>query len=68
MRPANESPAPLAGGNRAGNSSGVTLVDCHKPHANATDFAALYIARRYQLPLPMAKIIAGLAQIGERLA
>ena len=58
----------------AGERRGVAFQDggipaeCHKPHAIATDFAALYIARRYRLPLPMARIVAGLAQIGERLA
>ena len=34
----------------------------------ANGFAALFIARRYRLPLGMAQLVADLAQIGERLA
>lgn len=53
---------------QAAIQNGVTPVGYREPHANANDFAALYIARRYRLSLPFARIIAGLAQIGERLA
>ena len=68
MLAANENPA-LAGERRgAGISERVTPSDCQTPHANASDFAAIYIARRYRLPMPMARIVAGLAQLGERLS
>ena len=63
-----EHPA-LAGERRgAAFQDGGIPAECHKPHAHATDFAALYIARRYRLPLPMARIVAELANIGGRLA
>ncbi len=68
MLAAHKNPA-LAGERRgAAFQYGVIPVECQKPDAIATDFAALFIARRYRLPIHVARIIAGLAQIGERLA
>ena len=31
------------------------------------DFAALYLARRYRLPLPMARTVAALANLGRAM-
>lgn len=48
------------------NSNGLPhTIASTKPEA---DFAALYIARRFNLPLPMAHTIAALAGLGRALA
>lgn len=35
--------------------------------ARIEDFASAYLSRRYRLPLPLARVVAGLAGIGERV-
>lgn len=64
----NGSPAPEGNLGRAefGFCNGVMPDNTPKLSDAATDFPALYLARRYRLPLSMARIVAGLAQIGER--
>jgi hypothetical protein len=59
------SPAPtLASGNRAEevvrNETSFTIA---KPEPEA-DFAALYLARRYRLAMPLAQAVAALAGLG----
>ena len=68
MSAATESPA-LAGerGGVAFQDGGIP-AECQKPQAIANDFAAIYVAKRYGLQLPMARIVARLAQIGELAA
>jgi hypothetical protein len=63
--PETRSPAPtLASGNRAEkvirNETAFTIA---KPEPEA-DFAALYLARRYRLALPLAQAVAALAGLG----
>jgi hypothetical protein len=48
-----------AGGNRS-NDASVTTISAELE----TDFAALFIARRYRVALPMARAIASLASLG----
>ena len=58
------SPAPRSNaGNRAeGNSNGFPSTIA-RPEREA-DFAALYLARRYRLALPLAQAVAALAGLG----
>jgi hypothetical protein len=57
------SPAPLGGGNRAEGNRNETAFTIAHPEPEA-DFAAIYLARRYALALPMARAIATLARLG----
>ena len=62
------SPAPLAGGKdraevvRNGSFHTTTCIDAE------ADFAAIYLARRYRLAMPLAQAVAALAQLGGRFA
>ena len=57
--------AALQSGNRAEiairNDASFTIA---KPEPEAANFAALYLARRYGLALPLARTVAALASIG----
>jgi hypothetical protein len=61
--PQTRSPAPLGGGNRAEGNRNETafIIAAAKPEA---DFAAVFLARRFGLSLPLARAIAALAAIG----
>lgn len=37
-------------------------------HCDGPDFAAVYVAMRYRLPLPIAAVIARLAELGGALS
>ncbi len=57
-----KSPATPGGVNRASNSDGfASTIANQKPEAN---FAALYVARRYRLAMPLAQAVAALAGLG----
>lgn len=66
--PEMRSPAPRvnaedrAKGNR---SDAFSTIAAAVPEA---DFSAGFIARRYRLPLPVARVVASLARIGGRLS
>jgi len=60
-------PAPLGGGNRAESNRNIEDNTIAGPQPEA-DFAALYLARRYRLALPLAHAVAILAQLGGRFA
>ena len=61
------SPAPRANaGNRAEVSRNETFHIIAKTEPEA-DFAALFIARRYRLAAPVARVVAALAGLGHAL-
>jgi hypothetical protein len=63
-RPEMRGPAPtLASGNRAEVIRNELPCTIAKPQPEA-DFAALYLARRYRLALPLAQAVAALAGLG----
>ncbi len=66
----NEGPAPDGnlGRTKTEFCIGVTPAKYQIHREIQADFPALYLARRFGLPLQMARIVAGLASIGERLA
>ena len=58
------SPAPRANaGNRAKVVRNETSYTIARPEAEA-DFAAVYLARRFGLAMPLAHVIAALAKLG----
>ena len=62
-----KSPAPLAGGKDRANfvhKQALSTIAGPEPEA---DFAAVFIARRYRLALPVAQTIAVLAGLGRAL-
>jgi hypothetical protein len=66
--PEMRSPAPRANaGNRANRKSLTRTADSTKPSA-PPDFAAHYLANRYRVPLPIAAVIARLAELGGGLS
>ena len=69
MRPEMRSPAPRANaGNRAevvrSNETSHTIA---RPEPEP-DFATVYVARRYGLPMPIAAVVARLAELGGALS
>ena len=65
---------PAQGGDlgRSTNLNGVRPAEfatsAAKNQENLPDFAASWVASRYRLPLPVARVIAALASLGERLS
>lgn len=59
------SPAPLAGGNRAGIVSGeLDSAEDTLPHTDLQRHAARWLARRADVPLTLAGALAALAGLG----
>jgi hypothetical protein len=59
----NKSPAPRANAGNRGNRKLTRTADSTKQIA-PPDFAAHYLANRYRIPLPIAAVIARLAELG----
>ncbi len=59
-----KSPAPLAGGKDRANFDFKQVPSTIANSEPEENFAALYVARRYRLPLPMAQAVAALANLG----
>lgn len=62
-----KSPAPRANaGNRENQDQREPLVST-TTEASTPTFATFYVSRRYGLPLPIASVVAGLANLGRAL-
>jgi hypothetical protein len=67
-RPEMRSPATtLQSGDRAEGNRDEATFTIAKPEPKASNFAALYLARRYGFALPLARTVAALASIWRAL-
>ena len=63
----NENPAPRANAGRAHQIQSTHVSPTTTP-GDAPDFATMYVATRYRLPMPIAAVIARLAELGGALS
>jgi hypothetical protein len=64
MIPRRENPAPRVNAGDRAYTKSEQATNSMKP-APLPDFAAVYVARRYRLPLSMAAVVARLANLAE---